>query len=91
MEDFMIFGLILQFIVGAVQLLIALIQTLSRFSNERPLGNLKIYWLLVAIYSVVLFLLYLLMLSNRSFEELCLTWFLSAWGIAVYYIVKGRK
>lgn len=90
-DELILAGLILQFVVGALQLLIALIQTIMRRSKGVPLGNLKTYWILVGVYSLGLIALCFLMTVDHGFEEPCLIWFLSAWGIAVYYMVQGRK
>lgn len=60
--------MILQFIVGVVQIIGALIRTLYRLNNNKPLGNLKIYWIMVGSYFFVFLLLYLvyLYLNNSA-------------------------
>ncbi len=54
--------MILQFIVGVVQIVGAFIRTLIRLNKGKPLGNLKIYWIMVGSYFLVFILLYLVYL-----------------------------
>lgn len=64
-DDFFAFAVIvmlLQFIVGVVQIIGAFIRTLIRLTNSKPLGNLKIYWIMVAAYFFVFLLLYMVYL-----------------------------
>jgi len=59
---FLVVVALLQFIVGVVQIIGAFIRTLVRLNKGQPLGNLKIYWIMVASYFLVFLLLYLVYL-----------------------------
>ena len=72
---FAVIIMILQFIVGIVQLVGAFIRTLVRLNKSKPLGNLKIYWIMVGSYFLGFLLLYLVYLyldksANTSNWEL---------------------
>lgn len=64
----MVILMILQFIVGVVQLVGAFIRTIIRLNKGQRLGNLKIYWIMVAVYFFVFLILYFiyLYLSNKN-------------------------
>lgn len=49
----MVIILIAQFIVGVVQLIGAFVRTVIRLNKGKGLGNLKIYWIMVACYFLV--------------------------------------
>lgn len=59
---FTVIVMILQFIVGVVQLVGAFIRTLVRLNKSKPLGNLKFYWIMVGCYFLGFLLLYLVYL-----------------------------
>lgn len=59
---FTVIVMILQFIVGVVQLVGAFIRTLVRLNKSKPLGNLKIYWIMVGCYFLGFLVLYLVYL-----------------------------
>lgn len=90
-KDLLILILMAQFVVGAIQLFLALIQTIIRLNQQKPLGNLKTYWTLVGAYFLGGGLIWLIVSQSHSLEPLGWTWFLSAWAIAVYYVVKGWR
>lgn len=84
--------LIAQFWVGIIQLGLALIQTLTRLASKKPIGNLDTYWRLVGIYFVGQAALYIfVVIVGSALLPLAVAWFLSAWAIAIYYIVKGWR
>lgn len=57
----LIVGLFLaEILVGAIQLLGALIRTVICINNSQSLGKLKTYWIMVGIYFIVFFGLYFL-------------------------------
>lgn len=61
-----------EIIVGIVQLLGALIRTIICIIKEKPIGNLKIYWIMVVIYFLVfagLFFAEDYILSNISIDN----------------------
>lgn len=85
-EDLGFLLLILQFFVGVVELLIAVILTIIAVTGKKPTRGLAIYWVLVFIYFLVLAVLTFLTRENVDVpEELTIGWFFSAWGIAIYF------
>lgn len=57
----LIVGLFLaEILVGAIQLLGALIRTVICINNSQSLGKLKTYWIMVGIYFIIFFGLYFL-------------------------------
>jgi uncharacterized paraquat-inducible protein A len=90
-QEILIVVLMAQFVVGVIQLVLALIQTLVRHYKERPLGNLKTYWTLVGVYFLGGGVVWLIVSQSHSLEPLGWTWFFSAWVIAIYYTVRGWR
>ncbi len=75
-EDFffviMIGFMLLEIIVGVVQVLGALVRTIICMNDKQPLGKLKIYWIMVGIYFLVfagLIFTESLILSNTSIDN----------------------
>ena len=90
-EDLGFILLILQFFVGVVELLIALILTIIAGANKKPMRGLLIYWVLVFIYFLVLAILTVLIRENSGLpESVAIAWFFSAWGIAIYFPFHKR-
>lgn len=90
-EDLGFLLLILQFFVGVVELLIAVILTIIAVTGKKPTRGLAIYWVLVFIYFLVLAVLVFLSRENVDVpEELAIGWFFSAWGIAIYFPFHKR-
>ncbi len=90
-DDLLILVLMAQFVVGAIQLVLALIQTIVRLNQQKPLGNLKTYWSLVGIYFLGGLFTWAIVSQIHGLDMLGWAWFFSAWSIAVYYIVKGWR
>ena len=55
---FLIFLFIAEFVVGIVQLIGALVRTIIRLNSGNGIGNLKLYWIMVACYFLVGGILY---------------------------------
>jgi hypothetical protein len=58
--------------VGAIQLIGALIRTFILFSKNKPLGKLKMYWIIVLIYFIIFGALYFTqqyILSNIWYKD----------------------
>jgi apolipoprotein N-acyltransferase len=90
-QEILIVVLMAQFVVGAIQLVLALIQTIVRLNKQKPLGNLKTYWTLVGGYFLGGGIIWIIVSQIHDLKMLGWTWFFSAWAIAVYYIVKGWR
>lgn len=72
--------LIIQYLLGIVQVALAIIGTLFQLFKYQNLNkHLKTYWIMVIIYFAVLFLLSLVA------EPLTFIWFFTAWIIAGYW------
>ena|SRR6218665_1559040 len=81
-KGMLMFILLIQFFMGIWQLLSAM-ATVANTTHGNPARTtqIRLYWLLVAVYFAILGLLYLLS-TGAAFM-----WFYSAWLIAVYYYV----
>lgn len=90
-QEILIVVLMAQFVVGVIQLILALIQTIIRLNKHKPLGNLKTYWTLVGVYFLGGAVVWAIVSQSHSFEPLGWTWFFSAWAIAIYYTVKAWR
>jgi hypothetical protein len=82
-KGFLVWILILQFFLGIVQVLSALITTMNT-ENASAFRKraIRIYWLLVLVYCIIISVLLL-----AKMETVAMIWFFSAWGIAIYYYV----
>ena len=63
---------LLEIAVGAIQVLGALVRTIICMNDKQPLGKLKIYWIMVAIYFsvfVVLWFVESFILNNMSIDN----------------------
>lgn len=85
LEGLVIIILLLQFFVGAIELIIALVLTVTALTNKKNMRGLSIYWILVFIYFLGLGVFAALSQAYRGFpEEIGFAWFFLAWGIAIY-------
>lgn len=84
-EDMVIILLLLQFFVGLVELVFALVLTVTALTNKKNMRGLSIYWILVFVYFLGLGIFGALSQAYREFpEEIGFAWFFLAWGIAIY-------
>jgi hypothetical protein len=82
-KGFFIWIGILQFFIGCQQLLSAFATVANnRHGNAWRTRAIRIYWICVAAYFVLLAVLYV-----ARMQDLAITWFFCAWAIAVYYYV----
>jgi hypothetical protein len=85
LEGLVIIILLLQFFVGIVELVIALVLTVIALTNKKNMRGLSIYWILVFVYFLGLGVFGALSQAYREFpEEIGFAWFFLAWGIAIY-------
>jgi lysylphosphatidylglycerol synthetase-like protein (DUF2156 family) len=75
-DDFiymLLVGLFLaEFAIGAIHLIGAIIRTVVLFSKNKPLGKLKMYWMIVLIYFIIFGALYFAqqyLLNNIWFKD----------------------
>jgi fatty acid desaturase len=86
-RGFFILLWLVQFLIGCWQLLSAVLTTLDiGHGNRERTRMIRIYWMAVAIYFVVLAAVFFMLP-----EIVGITWFFTAWLIAVYYYVFTIK
>jgi hypothetical protein len=86
-NGFFIMILITQFFVGCWQLISAFLTSLDRrHGNPERTKAIRIFWIGVLIYFVVLGILF-----NGLQEMIWVVWFFTAWLIAIYYYVFTIK
>jgi hypothetical protein len=86
-KGYLIWLAVLQFLLGAWQLLSASATVANRkHGNTFRTKNIRIYWLSVMIYFAILGALYVFSSRDAAF-----IWFPFAWGIAIYYYVITIK
>lgn len=78
-DDFFIIGGLIQLIVGFVQLLGGLLRTIYALVTRQPMSHLWMYWLMVAVYFLILYFI------TAYAGHFLLFWIVTAWGIAFYY------
>ncbi len=77
--------LVIQFWVGVIQVVIALIATIYEGIAFKSIHkSLAYYWALVLIY----FLIFALLDRFLPSAEFTMVWFFSAWAIAVYWFIN---
>ena len=87
-DDWILLVGIVQFIVGVVQVIGAFVRTIYALFNKHSYKLLGIYWLMVALYFIVL-----KALSGYN-PALLIYWIGTAWFIAIWYwsaIVFSKK
>lgn len=78
-----IFGAMAMFLIGVWQLLSAAATSTNRaHGNQYRTNSIRLYWILVAVYFVVLAVFWF-----SRMEQVATIWFFTAWGIAIYYYV----
>lgn len=80
--DILILGLIIQFFVGLIQVIGALIRTIHSLITKKSMKLLCIYWISVFLYFIILY--YIDEISNLY----SMIWFPAAWVIAIWYWIK---
>ena len=89
-STFVLIGLV-QFIVGAVQMFISFIKSLSSLYHKKSLPQvLKHYWFMVYVYFIVgalgyIFMNYLEVKSDLCFD-IAMVYLSLAWVIAIYHL-----
>jgi len=97
-KEVLIWTALVQFFVGLYQLINAIIVTIRKLAKKQMNDYLKIYWLAVLSYFVIGGLLAFLFeevahgsIPNNKAERIYAYWFVSAWGIAIFYFVITVK
>jgi len=97
-KEVLIWTALVQFFVGLYQLINAIIVTIRKLAKKQMNDYLKIYWLAVLSYFVIGGLLAFLIeevahgsIPNNKAERIYAYWFVSAWGIAIFYFVITIK
>ncbi|MGZ4035355.1 MAG: hypothetical protein ACXVP4_10865 [Bacteroidia bacterium] len=86
-EGFLVLTLFVQFLTGCWQLISAFAAAANNnHGNIHRTKAIRIFWIAVIIYFVVLALLFYV-----GIEILMISWFFSAWLIAIYYYVFTIK
>ena len=86
-KGFFVLTLFVQFLMGCWQLISAFAEAANNnHGNIQRTNEIRIFWIAVIIYFVVLTLLFFV----RA-EILMISWFFSAWLIAIYYYVFTIK
>ena len=88
-EDWLILGGLVQFFVGAIQLLGGFVRTIYGLVTKQEMKQLWRYWLMVAIYFLVLIVI------CEANSQFVMVWIPLAWVIAIWYwvviVFKNKK
>ena len=92
LELLMIYLFLAEFAVGVIQLFGAIIRTAILIIKNKPVGQLKSYWIMVLIYFLVFGILYLLQQLSINIgynsSSIIIIWISTAWLIAIWYCIN---